>query len=149
MGACSDNGGDSRGMRKRLGVKCMHLIVSPCFVHQIVLILGDMYKRKHNQWKELATELLEIIIWFNSHGGALAIFRRHQSTTSEKILALLLPVITRWTSRFCSTNRACLLLPTLQTCVIHHCRELLLCAGPKAHLKAHAEKILDCVDDVK
>src|SRR5579859_4706982 len=67
-------------------------------------MLGDYYK-KNPKIAALLDEAIEVIKWFNNHSFALGLFNKEQLATYREIWALILPVITRWTSHFCSLSR--------------------------------------------
>ncbi len=69
------------------------LVVLVCWAHQINLIVGDYLSLRIDFLTCLPKAFL-VIKWMNNHSHALGIFRREQLQTYNKILALILPVIT-------------------------------------------------------
>ncbi|KAJ6482399.1 ribonuclease H-like domain-containing protein [Mycena vulgaris] len=75
-----------------------------CWVHQSSLITGNYLSIKA-PWMATAKLPIEVIKWFNHHGTALDLLRVQQRLSFDKILALILPVITRWVSQYCSLRQ--------------------------------------------
>ncbi|GBE85739.1 hypothetical protein SCP_0802610 [Sparassis crispa] len=110
----------------------------------ICLMLGDYYK--HNpQVKTVVDAALKVIKWFNNHSFALGVLNEEQQLMYHKILALILPVITRWTSHFCSL--LCLLetWKALQITSIKHDVKLIESAGRSVKSKRKAKRVLQHV----
>ena len=71
---------------------------------QINLIVGDIFKLK-GFFIAIIDDALEVVKWFNSHSQALGLLQSVQLHKLGKILALILPVLTRWTSHYLSVRR--------------------------------------------
>lgn len=61
---------------------------------QINLIVGDIFKLK-GFFIAIIDDALEVVKWFNSHSQALSLLQSVQLHKLGKILALILPVLTR------------------------------------------------------
>ena len=103
IGVCSDNGGDARKMQRLLLELMPWLIVVLCWAHQINLMVGD-FLHLGSGFLECVLNAQEIVQWMNSHSCGLGIFRNEQCQTHplKKVLALICPVITRWTAHYLS-----------------------------------------------
>jgi hypothetical protein len=66
-------------------------------------MLGDYYK-KNPKVATLVDQDVEVIKWFNNHSYCLGKLRDEQLITYEWAWALILPILTRWTSHFCSLS---------------------------------------------
>lgn len=103
-----------------------------------------MFKIKH-VFIEIATEALEVVKWFNNHSRALSMLRAVQLSKHGKVLALILPVLTRWTSHYLAVTRLIetevafkqLLLDAGETL-----EPLIMCAGTRADAKRKARDIM-------
>ncbi|KAJ8595427.1 hypothetical protein M405DRAFT_759096, partial [Rhizopogon salebrosus TDB-379] len=80
------------------------MLITDCWSHQINLILGDYYKA-NTDISAVVDNANEIIKWFNNHSFALGLLNTEQVSMSNRALALILPVVTCWTSHFCSVSR--------------------------------------------
>ncbi|KAJ8584682.1 hypothetical protein M405DRAFT_746591, partial [Rhizopogon salebrosus TDB-379] len=111
---------------------------------QVNLVVGDVFKIKH-VFIEIVTEALEVVKWFNNHSRALSMLRAVQLSKHGKILALILPVLTRWTSHYLAVTRLIetelafkqLLLDAGETL-----EPLVECAGGRADAKRKARETL-------
>jgi hypothetical protein len=146
IGVCTDNGGDARKMRRLLLALMPWLIVLVCWAHQINLIVGD-YLSLRIDFLACVPKALLLIKWMNNHSRALGIFRREQLQTFNKILALILPVITRWTAHYLSLRRLLDVETSIRACWMKYSREMIECAGPKADVQQKAREIEAIVDD--
>jgi len=95
---CTDNSGDAWKVQRLLLMLMPWLIIIVCWVHQINLIVGDLL----GFWIDFVSCVLKVIKWMNNHSCALGIFCREQLQTFNKILSLILPVITWWTAHYLS-----------------------------------------------
>jgi hypothetical protein len=100
----TDDGPDGKKMRRLLLKHFPHLTVLLCWAHQIQLILGDALKASA-ELRGALSAAATIVKWFNSHDRALFLLCEEQRHVFGKARALILPVITRWTSHYLSTNR--------------------------------------------
>jgi hypothetical protein len=80
-------------MRWLLLVLMPWLIIILCWAHQINLIIGD-YLALKLPFQDCVLKTLNVIKWMNNHSCTLGLFHQEQSCTYQKILALILPVIT-------------------------------------------------------
>ncbi len=146
IGVCTDNGGDARKMRRLLLNLMPWLIVLVCWAHQINLIVGD-YLSLRIDFLTCLPKAFSVIKWMNNHSRALGIFRREQLQTFSKILALILPVITRWTAHYLSLRRLLDIELPMRTCWMKFSGVMIECAGPKADVQQKARDIQDIVGD--
>ncbi|KII89273.1 hypothetical protein PLICRDRAFT_175485 [Plicaturopsis crispa FD-325 SS-3] len=148
IGWCTDDGPDGKRMRRLLKDLMAWMIVTVCWSHQINLIVGN-YLTLDETFLKVVTLALDVVKWFNGHSRALGWFNAEQKLTAEqkRILALLLPVITRWTAHYLCVSRLLRLSTPMKTCCLRHYDALLLCAGTKPHLKAEAKRIVDTVGE--
>lgn len=144
VGVCSDDGGDAKKMRRLVREKMHWLIVVLCWAHQINLIVGD-YLGLQSEIVQCIFGAQEIVQWMNNHSRALGIFRREQLQTYAVILALIRPVITRWTAHYLSLRRLLKLRIPLETSWIKYGNEMIQSAGPKQEAKRKAESIRDLI----
>jgi hypothetical protein len=143
---CSDNGGDARKMRRLLLDLMPWLIIFVCWAHQINLIVGD-YLSLRIDFLTCVPKALLVIKWMNNHSRALGIFRREQLQTYNKVLALILPVITRWTAHFLSLRRLLEVEMPMKTSWMKYSEHMIECAGPKADVQEKAREIQVIVED--
>ncbi|KAJ7049147.1 ribonuclease H-like domain-containing protein [Mycena amicta] len=144
VGFCTDDGGDARGFRVRLRVKRPKLITTPCWAHQVNLVVGEGFKSKIACLKCLEP-LLRIIKWFLNHSRGA----RNSPNTSKKtnrILTLILPVISRWIYHFLATRRMLVLSPAMRTLYLNDYDTLISCAGAKRDAQDTAREILAPID---
>ena len=81
---------------------------------------------------------LEVIKWMNNHSRALGLFRQEQLYTYNKILALILPVITRWTAHYLCLHWLLTVEKTLKSAWLKHSEIMIASAGAKNDDKAKA-----------
>jgi hypothetical protein len=143
---CCDDGGDARKLRRLLITFMPWLIVLLCWAHQINLIVGDLLSL-NIPFFACVPEALEVIKWTNNHSRALGIFRREQLQTFNKVLALILPVITRWTAHYLSLRRLLSVEVPMRASWMKYSQEMIACAGPKADVKKKAESIQAIVEN--
>ncbi|THH15178.1 hypothetical protein EUX98_g9503 [Antrodiella citrinella] len=143
---CSDAGGDSASMRRKLVQRYPWLIVLDCWAHQIHLVVGDYFKLEL-PWIEYVDMATEVIKWFNNHGYANGLLRAQQQSINVKILVLILPVATRWTSHYLSIRRLRQLRRFIEACVALHYDDLVESVGKTKKAKDHAKKVLQYVQD--
>lgn len=146
IAACSDDGGDARKMRRLLLALMPWLIVILCWAHQINLIVGD-YLALKLPFQGCVPKALNVIKWMNNHSRALGLFRQEQLCTYEKILALILPVITRWTAHYLSLRRLVTVEKALKAAWIKHGDTMIASAGSKSDDNAKAEAIQKIIED--
>jgi hypothetical protein len=143
---CSDNGGDARKMRRLLLGLMPWLIIIVCWAHQINLIVGD-YLGLRVDFLACVPKALHVIKWINNHSRALGIFRREQLQTFNKILSLILPVITRWTAHYLSLRRLLEVEAPMKASWMKYGQQMIDCAGPKADAQQAAHDIQTIVNE--
>jgi hypothetical protein len=143
---CCDDSGDGRKMRRLLFCHMNWLIILLCWAHQMNLIVGDFLKLRID-CLQCVTQAVEVVKWFNNHSRALGLLRQEQVITYHKVLALILPVITRWTAHYLSSRRLLEVSTAIRACGLRHKETLLLCAGPKAEARAKATSVIAITQD--
>jgi hypothetical protein len=96
---------------------------------------------------QCVNQAVEVVKWFNNHSRALGLLQVEQEITYHKVLALILPVITRWTAHYLSSRRLLEVSTAVRACGLRHKETLLLCAGNKADAKAKARSIIATTQD--
>lgn len=145
---CTDASGESLKMRRLLRAKYPWIVTLDCKYKQINLVVGDYFKLK-TRFINVVNNALEVVKWFNSHSRALGILKDKQRTKLPKVLALILPVLTRWTSHYLSVRRLLELEYFFRLLVLDQESRavLILCAGAKAEQKRKAEEIMKIIED--
>ncbi|KAI0771477.1 ribonuclease H-like domain-containing protein [Trametes elegans] len=125
VGYCTDAGGDTKAMRELLRQQFPWIITVDCWAHQMNLLVGDYFKHMRH-YAGYMDQAEEIIKWFNNHTRALAMLAEEQRHRYDgRVLALLYPVVTRWSSHYLTCARLleiehamrCLLLAKLEDLV--------------------------------
>ncbi|GJE84312.1 hypothetical protein PsYK624_003880 [Phanerochaete sordida] len=147
IGWTTDDGPDGKKARRILAAEEPQLIVTVCWAHQINLVVGDLFSLP--EIAEVIAAAVEIVKWFNAHGAALDLHREAQKIHDplHDPLALLLPVITRWTAHFQSVSRLLRLSIPTRSCSVTRRDKLLTSAGRTAEAKGKAQEVLRIVDD--
>ncbi|KAF5350331.1 hypothetical protein D9758_012821 [Tetrapyrgos nigripes] len=107
------------------------LVVLDCWAHQTNLIVSDILKLKV-PLIQVADEALGLVKWFNNHSFAL------------RLLVLILPVLTRWTSHYLALHQLTK-LKTAFLCMVASdaiCTSLIDSVGPD---KTKAKKMIQLV----
>ena len=146
IAACSDDGGDARKMRRLLLVLMPWLIIVLCWAHQINLVVGDYLSLKL-PFQDCVPKALNMIKWMNNHSCALGLFRQEQLYTYQKILALILPVITRWTAHYLSLWRLLTVEKALKAAWLKHGDTMIASAGSKSDDSAKAIAVQEVIED--
>ena len=110
---------------------------------QINLIVGDILK---GLFIAIIDDALEVMKWINSHSQALGLLQSVQLHKLGKILALILPVLTHWTSHYLSVCHLIDLEVTFKQVLLDHTPELIVAMGPKCAAKEKAQKVLDILE---
>ena len=100
----TDNDGGSKKGRKILGEIRAWLLLFPCCSHQGQLILAE-YLRENPKAAQIFEELIESVNWINSKDKVRDIFDKTQLELVEKMLAYILPNLTRWTTHLVAALR--------------------------------------------
>jgi hypothetical protein len=146
IAACSDDGGDARKMRRLLRLLMPWLVVILCWAHQINLIVGDYLSLKL-PFQDCVAKALVVIKWMNNHSRALGLFRQEQVYTYHKLLALILPVITRWTAHFLSLRRLLMVEKALKAAWLKHSETMIASAGSKSDDRAKAIAVHEIINN--
>ncbi|KAJ7246762.1 hypothetical protein C8J57DRAFT_1674970, partial [Mycena rebaudengoi] len=80
------------------------LLTFPCCSHQGQLLLSD-YIKESPKASEILAELLDFVNWLNNHDKVRDIFDTRQQEESQKVIAYLLPNLTRWTTHLIAALR--------------------------------------------
>ncbi|KZV99187.1 hypothetical protein EXIGLDRAFT_831738 [Exidia glandulosa HHB12029] len=154
---CSDAGGDSRGMRRLLHAKMPHIICLDCWAHQINLVVGD-YLKAQFYWVTVLDEAQDVIKWFNNHSRALSLLRRRQKEAHDAavsqgqktrgVLALFLPIVTRWIAHYASAARLLDVGRILRAMAVNEEDEaaLIAAAGGKPDAEDKAREIIAIIE---
>src|SRR5882762_4292062 len=113
---------------------------------QVPLMLGNYYK-DNPKVAAIVDAAIEVVKWFNNHSFCLGLLNEEQMTTFKKIWALILPVITRWTSNFCAVSRLLQVNKAIKLMATRNRDELIEYVGGNANKVAKAERVLDRVVD--
>ena len=87
-------------------------------------------------------QALEVVKWFNSHGRPLGMLREAQQAQDGKILTLILPALTRWTSHYLAATRLLKLEHAIRILVLTSRESLINAVGDKADAIQKAEAIV-------
>jgi len=109
-------------------------------------MLGDYYKL-NPKVSMLVDAAIEVVKWFNNHSYCLGMLNAEQLTMYKKVWALILPVISWWTSHFCSMSCLPQVNKVVRLTATQHQDEFLDYVGKDAKKVAKAERVLDCVVD--
>ena len=87
--------------------------------------------------------------WFNNHSYALGVFMKEQRDmlNDGKPVALLSPVVTQWTSYFCTLSQLLEVWKSLQVTAIKHSEQIMETVGQKEKAKRKVRVILFQVRD--
>ncbi|KAI8986110.1 hypothetical protein BD414DRAFT_416768, partial [Trametes punicea] len=92
---------------------------------------------------------VEVVRWFNNHGSALDLLNQEQRFTYKRVLSLIHPALTQWTTNFQSASRLLVLRRALEACVFRN-RETLVEIGAKSqtrHAKESAQRVIASIED--
>jgi hypothetical protein len=97
-----------------------------------------------------ASDAVEVIKWFNNHSVPLGMLRRQQLINgATQPLALILAVITRWTTHYLSMQRLLQVSKPLRNLVINDTEALLDYAGRDEKARERTEKIIAIINDAR
>ncbi|PCH34657.1 hypothetical protein WOLCODRAFT_79053 [Wolfiporia cocos MD-104 SS10] len=146
IGVCGDAASDERKGRMLFLKAHPWMLAADCWSHQLCLILGDYYKQ-NPQVKSLVDEAILVIKWFNNHSYALGVLNEEQMSMYKKSHALIMPMVTRWTSNFCALDRLLDIWKAIQITSIKHEDRLVESVGQKHSAKTKATQVLALVKD--
>ncbi|KAF8808342.1 hypothetical protein BYT27DRAFT_7255616 [Phlegmacium glaucopus] len=146
IAACSDDGGDARKMRRLLLVLMPWLIIILCWAHQINLIVSDYLSLKL-PFQDCIPKALIVIKWMNNHSCALGLFCQEQLCTHQKFLALILPVLTRWTAHYLSLRQLLTVEKSLRAAWLKYSDTMIASVGSKSKDKAKAIAVQEIIND--
>lgn len=106
--------------------------------------MGD-YISANPEIAEAIELAVNVIKWFLHHSYALGIFNKEQEATYSFVLALIVPVITRWTAHFCAVCHLLKVQTAMKVTVMKHRDELVESVGNKKDTKEKAQRVLDIV----
>ena len=161
-GLCGDAAGNEHKCRVELVLLRPWYLAADCWAHQVSilesclqtmltinkvsLMLGDFVKRNPSI-KILIDEVVDVVKWFNNHSYALGVLNEEQQIMNKKTLALIVPVVTRWTAYYLSMDRLLAIWKPLQITAIRHESSLLESVGQKPQAKAKAKQVIDRIRD--
>jgi hypothetical protein len=143
---CTDDGPDGKKMRRLTREQTPWIAAFECWGHQAHLITGNYLSVKAS-WMDAAKLAIEVIKFFNHHQTPLDLLRAQQKMTMGRFLALILPVLTRWLSQYCSVRRLKRLERQILVVILQHEEQLRKCLGNKQEQKAIAEKVINTCKD--
>lgn len=108
---------------------------------QINLVVGNMLKAC--DFIDVVESALEVVKWFNNHGLALAKLRGVCLQKLGKMLSLILPVITRWTSHYLCVRRLLRLEVVFGQLLLDSQDEILACAGRGEEATEKAREVVN------
>jgi hypothetical protein len=146
IAVCSDDGGDAHKMWRLILRLMPWLIIILCWAHQINLIVDD-YLALKLPFQDCVPKALNVIKWMNNHSCTLGLFCQEQLCTYQKILALILPVITRWTAHYLSLRRLLTVEKALKASWIKYSDTMIASAGPKSDDNAKAIAVEEVIND--
>src|SRR5436190_17255764 len=110
---------------------------------QVALMLRD-YVKCNPKVADLIESAMKIIKWFNNHSYALGLFNAEQQSMNGGLsdaLALIVPVITRWTAHFCALARLLAVNKPMKLTVTRHEDELIESVGTQKKMQKKARAI--------
>ncbi|QRW11557.1 hAT family dimerization protein [Ceratobasidium sp. AG-Ba] len=147
VGWCTDGSSESKKARRLLFNEMPETINPDCAAHQINLLVADYFKIKED-FVSQASKAQDIIKWFNNHSRALEWLREEQKHTMQKILALLYPILTRWTSVYMALKRLLDCMPAFRALMLTHTRQdFCEIAGTDRKARERAVRIYDLIND--
>ncbi|KAG6807852.1 hypothetical protein H0H92_006199 [Tricholoma furcatifolium] len=114
-------------------------------VLKINLIVGDIFKVK-GAFVQCMEGAIEVIKWFNNHSRAHGMLNDVQRQKLLKVLALILPVLTRWTSHYLAIRRLLELEIAFKQLLLDSKPVILTCAGEKREAKEKAMEIMGILE---
>ncbi|CDR46874.1 hypothetical protein NBRC10512_003677 [Rhodotorula toruloides] len=151
VGVCTDSGSDCAWARGQLLKTMPTIIVVPCYAHQINLVVGDLFKKRNGEtsmFKTVADEIIKVVSWFCEHSRAYAMLRNAQKKKGfPRILALVYPVATRWSSQHACAARLLEVMKPMRTLLIDDRERLLAAGGTGKDAQDKAEGVLKLVAD--
>ncbi|KZT64718.1 hypothetical protein DAEQUDRAFT_769439 [Daedalea quercina L-15889] len=109
---------------------------------KINLVTSDLFKGAADLFKDLLDDALEIIKWFNNHTWALGMLKDTMATKIGKVLCLILPVITHWTSHYLSVQQLIKVEHAFRQLLLDMEDNLVKCAGDKEEAQEKAMQII-------
>jgi hypothetical protein len=146
IAVCTDDGPEGKKMRRLVKEQSSWIAAFECWAHQAHLITGN-YLAIKAVWMQAAKQAIEIIKFFNHHQTPLGLLRAQEMLTLGHLLALLLPVLTRWLSNYCAVRRLKKLQPQIQVVIISNEHTLRLCLGRKQEQITAAEYVIGICKD--
>ena len=98
-------------------------------------------------FQDCVAKALVVIKWMNNHSRALGLFLQEQVFTYHKFLALILPVITRWTAHFFSLRRLLTVEKALKFAWLKHSETMIASAGSKNEDQEKAIAVHEIIND--
>lgn len=114
----SDNGGESKAVRRLIRLERQSLIVLPCYAHQINLIVGDYFKKCGPIFSDISACADQLITWLRSKTFVLGKLREIQEELHQSPLSVIRAAITRWIAHYLAYRRLLDLRDILRMMVI-------------------------------
>ena len=89
---------------------------------------------------------LVVIKWMNNHSRALGLFCQEQLCTYNKILVLILPVITHWTAHYLSLQWLLNVETALKAAWLKYSKSMIASASTKSDDKAKAIVVQEIIE---
>ncbi|KAG6849449.1 hypothetical protein H0H87_002759, partial [Tephrocybe sp. NHM501043] len=111
----------------------------------INLIVGDILKIK-DHFVSSIQDAIKVVKWFNNHSHALGLLRKVQLVKLFKVMALILPILTRWISYHLAISQLIELELAFWQLLLDSRDILALVAGGKAEVKEKAWEIINILE---
>lgn len=72
----SDNGGESKAVRRLIRNERTNLVVLPCYAHQVNLVVGDYFKKCSPHLSDTSALTDKLITWLRSKTFVLGKLRK-------------------------------------------------------------------------
>ena len=104
-------------------------------------VVGDYFKLKL-EYMKYVDMALELIKWIMNHSLALGHLKAQQTLSRARVLVLILPVLTRWTSHYLAIRRLLDLRNFIVAMIEADFDFLVSAAGQRRELKMKATEVL-------
>ena len=109
--------------RKLLFESYPHIISTPCWAHQVNLLVKSLLT-KVPIMENTDVKMNVLVRFFRSHDQVMAMLQREMELTGQKVVMLLRPVLTRWTSHFVACRRLNKVKKAMRALVIRRREEI-------------------------
>lgn len=144
----SDNGGESKAVRRLIRNERTNLVVLPCYAHQVNLVVGDYFKKCGPHLSDTSALADKLITWLRSKTFVLGKLRELQEELNHLPLSIIRAAITRWIAHYLAYRRLLDLRDVLQMMVLRDKGKETsdLCTG-KADAKAKATEMMKLISE--